>query len=75
MRVATMAYDPDYDDISWLTQSDSGNPNFNICEQFMDTSMLDDNVVSLEDNGNQGVEIYQGVFAEPISDDEAIDAL
>ena len=63
------------DDISWLTQSDSNQhslqPSFNIADDFMELSYP----VSLEENGNSEVEIYEGVYAQDISDDEAIDQL
>ena len=49
------------EDISWLTQTDSGNANFDITGQFMST--MDVGLVSLEDNDGR-VELYDGVFAE-----------
>ena len=58
------------DDISWLTQSDTGHPTFDISEGF--NLHVDDPVVSLEDPRPGAVELYDGVFAEQISDDETI---
>ena len=58
-------------DISWLTQSDNvERSNFQISPSFIE----EDNVVSLEENSNL-YHLYDGVFAENISDDEAIDTL
>ena len=61
------------DDISWLTQSDSGNANFDITTNFMDNH-VDQGIISLEENLDR-VDIYEGVYAENISDDEALDTL
>ena len=70
-----MSYFLDYDDISWLTQLDSGASNFDITTNFMERNDQD-LAISLEDPVDDGrIEIYQGVYAENISDDEAIDSL
>ena len=81
MCVVGMDVFGDVDDISWLTQSDGNAPNFDITGNFLDRN-LDLPVVSLEENvipnsqsDGGAVEIYDGVFAEAISDDEAIDSL
>ena len=67
-----MANFSDDEDISWLTQSDSGRPNFDLGNSCWNSDV---DLVSLEDNSSERVELYDGVFGENISDDEAIDSL
>ena len=63
----------DLDDISWLTQSDripqDPTVSFDLTSDFFNEE------VSLEENVSHGTKLYDGVYAEDISDDEAVDQL